>query len=820
MSLGLDLGNLLVHLRLDESQYIRSIKNVEQKMKVTADKLTSIGTRMSVAVTLPLVLFARNSIKAFSEFDLKMTESLAIMGGVSSGMRDDMEQVARSLSLRGVKSSAKLAESYFFLASAGLDVKQSIAALPQVMQFATAGAFSMAEATDLATDAQSALGLTVEDSIQNLENLTRVTDVLVGANTLANASTRQFSLALTSDAGSAMRAMGIQLEEGVAVLAAYADQGKKAQEAGNLFGRMLRLMTKGFQNNREAWRSFNLEVFDAAGNYRPLADIIEDLSNKMKELSPEARGTALEMLGFEARSVKAIQPLLGMSDAIRGYLVSLKGMKGITNDVAEKQLKAFSNQMLIAKNHVIAMREEIGKQFRPILLKLAEVVKVVSLWFIQLDDSTKSLVVQIAAVVATIGPLTLSIGLLMKAFFFIKGILVALVPVVGVIAALGAAVFTVATAWRNNFGNMRTNLIEFGQAVREILVNITENFKSAYNFIQVNFIKILPQMLLNLQTWAGQAVATIEGVFAAAKFGERGTFAEVFNDAFDDSMAAISNIQATFNAELIESFEGVKGKVTEISKFTGQAFSELWQLNIAQAKADLESFSSWLDGLSNKLASNDPLLQTVQNLKNQADILNRTVKEAMEITVAEEDEIAKVTKGFTAESLRRFQEFQTSVTSITEQGLMSIARNWESWGETVKNILKEVYFEALRVALIAPAAKSLAGSFTGGAKALFSGLNIGTQDPVPATAQGATGGSVERTGFALIHKGETLSGVNNEFSGGGNITLKLHYEGQPLVVSKQQSYLQSDQRIKEVWLKLADNDMSVRSKMRQVSQSR
>jgi TP901 family phage tail tape measure protein len=110
-------------------------------------------------------------------------------------------------------SHAEAAESFFFLASAGLDAQQSIEALPQVAAFAKAGMFDMATATDLATDAQSALGLTVDDAQQNLVNLTRVTDVFAKANALANTSVEQVANAITTKAGVALRSVNKDLEE-------------------------------------------------------------------------------------------------------------------------------------------------------------------------------------------------------------------------------------------------------------------------------------------------------------------------------------------------------------------------------------------------------------------------------------------------------------------------------------------------------------------------------------------------------------------------------------------------------------------------------
>jgi len=421
----LDLGNLLVHLRMDASQYLAMLKTAEAKMKFTAQRMTQIGTQLSLRVTVPLVAMGTASTKAFANFDDAMTKSLAIMSGITPVIRQEMESLALTMSEQSVTSAKDLAKSYFFLASAGLDAAQSMAALGAVNQFAIAGAFDMATATDLATDAQSALGLTVKDAQQNLVNMTRVTDVLVGANTLANATTEQFSLALTSQAGPAMKAYGIELEEGVAVLAAFADQGIKAQNAGNLFSRMLRLMTKGFMDNRTAWKRLNINIFDSTGALKPMSNIVGDLSNALGAMSTRQKIATLDMLGFQARSQQAILPLLGMGDAIAKYKIQLEDMGGITREVSEKQMKSFSSQMKILKNQIVAVGIEIGTILAPHITKLNEKIKKLIISWKELDKITKEWVIGIAAAAAIIGPALIVIGALIKLVLFMKGAVIA-----------------------------------------------------------------------------------------------------------------------------------------------------------------------------------------------------------------------------------------------------------------------------------------------------------------------------------------------------------------------------------------------------------
>ena len=166
-------------------------------------KFGTIANATGLAVAAVMAKGIVEATKAFMDFDDAMTQSLAIMD-TNVAQQQAMKEAALETSRSTLISATESAEAFFFLASAGLSAEQSVAALPQVAKFAQAGMFDMATATDLATDAQSALGLTVKDAEQNLENLTRVTDVLVRGNQLANSSVQQFSEALTNKAGASL----------------------------------------------------------------------------------------------------------------------------------------------------------------------------------------------------------------------------------------------------------------------------------------------------------------------------------------------------------------------------------------------------------------------------------------------------------------------------------------------------------------------------------------------------------------------------------------------------------------------------------------
>ncbi len=306
-------------------------------MDSAAKQLAAVAAKAATG----LAVFGGLAVREFVKFDAAMTQSLAIMGDVSDAMKTQMSEAARQMAKETTFSAEEAAKSYFFLASAGLNAEQSLKALPIVAKFGQAGMFDMALATDLLTDAQSALGLTIRDNtVKNMEQMAKVSDVLVRANTLANATVQQFSEALTNKAGAAMKAVNMDIETGVAVLAALADQGIKGAEAGTQFSIALRDLQSKAIENKAGFEAMGVSVFDSDGKLRNMGDIVADLEGLLAGATDETKKITLSQLGFADKSVSTILALLGTSDAIKNYEKELRSAGGFTQDVADKQLES------------------------------------------------------------------------------------------------------------------------------------------------------------------------------------------------------------------------------------------------------------------------------------------------------------------------------------------------------------------------------------------------------------------------------------------------------------------------------------------------
>lgn len=495
------------------------------------------GKSLSVALTLPAVAAGGVAVKAFASFDQAMTESTSIMS-VTEDQTRRMRKAALELSAGGElqQGPTDLAKSYFFLASAGKDAEQSMALLPKVSKFATAGAFDMALATDLLTDAQSALGMTSKDLATDTANLARVGDVLVKANTLANASVQQFSEAITNTAGASLKSYNKTVEEGVAVLAAYADQGIKGNVAGTNLSRVLLLLSKAARDSAKEHAKLGFSVFDSTGKMRNMADIIANIEQVTAGMSDELKSATLEQLGFEARVQQAILPLLGTSDAIRRYENELQNAKGITEEVANKQMKSFSNQMGILKNQITVAAIEIGEVLAPMVQKLSGYLQEGIAWWRQLSPTIQRNIVVVAALVAALGPLLVTLGVVISSLGAVLGALSALLSPIGLITvAVGGLVYALVDmtiGWDRaieavkNFAmralgfmmNFRENMGLVTQWIKDNWVNVLKDVLNAFiifhNNMNHNLGVILGTMVDLWGEWAYQVIGFIKWVFS------------------------------------------------------------------------------------------------------------------------------------------------------------------------------------------------------------------------------------------------------------------------------------------------------------------
>jgi TP901 family phage tail tape measure protein len=433
-----------------------SDRGLAAKLSATGKSLEDVGGKMQGAGMALLPLTAAISgaglgaLKFASDFDSAMTEALAILPPFDQAMRKQLGNTARDVALTTTQSATQAAEAYYFLASAGITSAESLQkALPQVAQFAQAGVLDMAQATEYLTDSIKALGLSVD------ADMGRVSDVIVKGAVASNTSVQQLAESLTTKAATSMKTFGISIEEGVAVLAAYADQGIKGTVAGERFDILLRTLTKSAMEHADAFKENGIAIYDNEGKLKNLADVIKQLEERFKGMSVGQKVATLDALGFKAESQSAILALMGMSGSIADYEKQLRAAGGTTKEIADNQMKSFANQAELLKKQLVDAGITLGTALMPtlrdfaqnVLVPAVEKLKAFAEWFAQLPEPVRSVAIAVAALAAAAGPLLLALGTMASGIGALLTVAAPLAPaIVAISTGLASAAATAAAA--------------------------------------------------------------------------------------------------------------------------------------------------------------------------------------------------------------------------------------------------------------------------------------------------------------------------------------------------------------------------------------
>ncbi len=242
----------------------------------TAGSLKSIGGTAGAvaAVGVSVMALAKAGLYAsmqFSEFDDKMRKVAAVSGATSAEF-GKMTALAEKMGQNTRYTSTQAAEGMEFLALAGFNAKASIAALPNVLNLAAAGATELGAASDITTNILTGYGLKVKD-------LSDVNDVLVKTFTSSNTSLQDLGYAF-SYVGPVAKASGAAFNETAAILGKLADAGYRGEKGGTVLRGAYARLQKGMRPVVETLQKLNVESHDSTGKMRSMTDIIRDLAAK------------------------------------------------------------------------------------------------------------------------------------------------------------------------------------------------------------------------------------------------------------------------------------------------------------------------------------------------------------------------------------------------------------------------------------------------------------------------------------------------------------------------------------------------------------
>lgn len=287
------------------------------------------------------------TIKEGMGFEKQMSKVEALTGSSSVAM-GDLTGKARELGASTRYSATEVAEGMEYMALAGWNANQQIAAIGPLLSMATAGNMDLGRATDIVTDTMQGFAMGANEAGKAADQF-----AVIQASTNTNIS--QLGEAMKYVAPVA-HAFGMDLAETNVVLGEFANAGTKGSMAGTALRAGLSRLAKPPKDAAKALDGLGISTTNADGSMRKIRDIVEDMHVKFGNLSQSQKIAAAQSI-FGQEAFSAWLPVI---DAGGKGFDELKMLMDNSSGAADRMAKVMSNNLEGATKNMTSSLSNLG----------------------------------------------------------------------------------------------------------------------------------------------------------------------------------------------------------------------------------------------------------------------------------------------------------------------------------------------------------------------------------------------------------------------------------------------------------------------------
>lgn len=408
----------------DTIELTRAMKGAEAALVQAGQRMQSIGSKLSMALTLPMVGAGAAGVRMAAQLDdsFRLIEGLV---GVSRQQLEEWEGAVRKMALETGRSAQEAAEALYFITSSGIDTAHAMDVLGASMKAAAAGLGNAQVLADAATSAMNAYGVANLSAEQALDVMVMaVREGKLEADALAPVLGRLLPLA---------SAMGISFNQVAGVLAVMSRTGLDAAEAATaLRAIMSTLLGTSEEGERVlAGAGLSLEYLrQVAAGPNGLIDVLRILDttfdgqlDKVEAIIPNIRALVGAM-NVLAQDSQLVDRVMRKTANAAGALNEAFGAR------AQGPLFQFKQAWERLKASLLTLGQSIIPVILPLFERLAKAVEMTANAFAGLSTTTRTVIVVLGGLVAAIGPLLYSLGLFAQMTRFAMDGLVLFAPAI------------------------------------------------------------------------------------------------------------------------------------------------------------------------------------------------------------------------------------------------------------------------------------------------------------------------------------------------------------------------------------------------------
>lgn len=608
-----DLKNLETQAN-QSATAVQKIATTGEKLKNVGDNISSAGQKL-LPVTAGVTALGTASVTTAANFESSMSQVQATMGitkdamstvnGQSVNTMKTLSDLAKKMGSETAFSASECAEALNYLALAGYDTQQMCDTLPTVLNLAAAGDIALADASDMVTDAMSALGMGVDEAGTMVDQMAKTAST-------TNTSVAQLGEGILTIGATAKSVKGGTAELNTA-LGILANNGIKGAEGGTHLRNIILSLQNPTDKAAAQMEALGLSVYDSEGNMRSMNDILGDLNKSMDGMTSAEKSNIISTI-FNKTDLSSVNALLANTgDTWDSLQKSITDSGGAAQQMADTQLDNLQGQITILKSALEGLAISFGELLMPAIKQIVGWVQKFVDWLNGLSEGTKKTVVTIALLAAALGPVLIVIGKVISAVGTImtivpkiagvintvKGAFAALNttmlanPIVLIIAAIAALVAAFIYLW-NNCDGFRQFWIDLWENVKQVAITVWNAIKAFFSqvweAIKTIFSTVFEVIKTLVTTYFNLYKTIIETVFNVIKTvittiweAIKGVFTTVFNviktlvtTYFNIYKTIIQTVLTVIQTVITTVWNTIKTVITTVLNAIKVIFSTVW----------------------------------------------------------------------------------------------------------------------------------------------------------------------------------------------------------------------------------------------------
>ena len=335
-------------ISIDTSGFMSALSIAQKAISVTAKAVTN---------------FAKSSVQAGMKFDKSMSQVAATMGKTVDEI-SDLREFAKKMGSETAFSASQAADALNYMALAGYDAETSMNMLPNVLNLAASGGMELARASDMITDTQSALGLSLSQTAELVDKMAK------GASK-TNTSVGQLGDAMLTVGGTAKMLSGGTTELATA-LGLLADNGTKGAEGGTALRNIILSLSAPTDKAAAALEDLGIQAFDNNGKMRDLQSIFADFNSALSDMTDAEKTQILNSI-FNKVDLKSVNALLATStDRWKEVSNAIDNAAGSAEEMAKTQLDNLSGDITIFNSALEGAQIALSDKLTPTLRKFVQ----------------------------------------------------------------------------------------------------------------------------------------------------------------------------------------------------------------------------------------------------------------------------------------------------------------------------------------------------------------------------------------------------------------------------------------------------------------